>query len=64
MRKLAEVSGVHYVSLARIEAGQLDPRLSTLLKLTKALQVTLAELVGERPHRKGGRSNGTHTTEG
>ena len=55
MRKLAEVSGVHYVSLARIEAGQLDPRLSTLLKLTKALQVTLAELIGERPHKKGGK---------
>jgi transcriptional regulator with XRE-family HTH domain len=44
-RALAEVSGVHYVSLARIEMGQLDPRLSTLLKLCKVLNVTLAELV-------------------
>jgi len=54
LRKLAEMSGVHYVTLARLEAGKLDPQLSTLLKLTKALKVTMAKLIGERPPKKGG----------
>jgi len=56
LRKLAEISGVHYVSLVRIEAGRLDPRLSTLLKLCKALNINIAELVGRaKPHTKGGK---------
>ena len=56
LRRLARISGVHYVSLARLEAGLLDPRLSTLRKLAKALKVTITELVGERKHhKKGGR---------
>ena len=46
LRKLGELSGVHFVSLAKLEAGQLDPQLSTLLKLCKALHVTLNQLVG------------------
>ena len=46
LRKLAKMSGVHYVSLVRIEAGRLDPRLSTLLKLCQALTITLNQLVG------------------
>ncbi len=46
LRKLATLAGVHYVSLVRIEAGRLDPRLSTLLKLCKALRITLNQLVG------------------
>src|SRR5262249_40572086 len=33
--------------LARIEAGELDPRLSTLLRVCRALKVSIAELVGE-----------------
>ena len=53
LRKLAEVSRVHFVSLARLEAGELDPRLSTVRKLAKALGVTVAELIGEA--KKGGR---------
>jgi transcriptional regulator with XRE-family HTH domain len=59
LRKLAERSGVHYVSLAKIEAGKLDPRLSTLRKLAQALGVTLSELAGEltiiHPSTKGGK---------
>ena len=47
LRKLAKASGVHYVSLARLEAGQFDPRLSTLRKLAKALRVSIADLLGE-----------------
>lgn len=46
LRKLGELSGVHFVSLAKLEAGQLDPQLSTLLKLCKALHITLNQLVG------------------
>jgi len=47
LRTLAKMSGVHYVSLARIEAGELDSRLSTLLRVSRALKVSIAELVGE-----------------
>jgi len=56
LRRLAEISDVHYVSLARLEAGRFDPRLSTLRKLAKALNVTITQLVGEgKHHKKGGR---------
>ena len=56
LRKLADLSGIHYVTLARIEAGLIDPRLSTLRKLAKALKVTITQLVGEgKHHKKGGR---------
>jgi transcriptional regulator with XRE-family HTH domain len=46
LRRLGERSGVHYVSLVKLEAGRLDPQLSTLLKLCKALNITLNQLVG------------------
>ena len=55
LRKLGDLSGVHYVSLVKMEAGRLDPQLSTLLKLCRALGITLNQLVGE-PRGKGGRS--------
>lgn len=56
LRRLAEVAGLHYVSLVRLEAGAFDPRLSTLRKLSEALGVTIAELIGEdKPSKKGGR---------
>ena len=54
LRKLGELSGVHYVSLVKMEAGRLDPQLSTLLKLCRSLGITLNQLVGE-PRGKGGR---------
>ncbi len=53
LRKLGELSGVHYVSLVKLEAGRLDPRLSTVLKLCQALRVSLSQLVGET-NKKGG----------
>ncbi len=53
LRKLAVVAGVHYVSLARLEAGDFDPRLSTLRKLAKALRVSIADLLGESRPGKG-----------
>ena len=53
LRGLKKTSGVAVATLARIEAGGYDPRLSTLRKLAKALCVTVAELIGERPIKKG-----------
>ena len=48
LRGLKKTSGVAVATLARIEAGGYDPRLSTLRRLAKALKVTVAELIGER----------------
>ena len=55
LRRSAAMADVHYVSLARLEAGLLDPRLSTLQKLCKVLGVSLTELVSKQPSKKGGR---------
>jgi transcriptional regulator with XRE-family HTH domain len=54
LRGLKKRSGVAVATLARIEAGGYDPRLSTLRKLAKALGVTVAELIGEKSLNKGG----------
>jgi transcriptional regulator with XRE-family HTH domain len=51
LRRLGEISGVHYVAVARLEAGRLDPRLSTLLKLCNALGITLNEVFKQPTHR-------------
>lgn len=65
LRQLAKKSGVHHMSLFRLESGRLDPQLSTLLKLCAALDITLNQLVGmAKTPRKGGKSHGTHQTEG
>ena len=44
-RALAELSGINQVTIARIETGVFDPRLSTLRALAKALKVKTSELV-------------------
>jgi transcriptional regulator with XRE-family HTH domain len=54
LRGLKKTSGVAVATLARIEAGGYDPRVSTLRRLAKALKVTVAELIGERSIQKGG----------
>ena len=54
LRALKKASGVAVSSLARFEAGQGDPQLSTLRKLAKALNVTVAELIGEQSFKKTG----------
>jgi transcriptional regulator with XRE-family HTH domain len=54
LRALKKRSGVAVATVARIEAGGYDPRLSTLRKLAKALGVTVAELIGEQSLKKGG----------
>ncbi|GKS56541.1 hypothetical protein YTPLAS18_00680 [Nitrospira sp.] len=45
LRALGEVSGVHYVTLSNMERELLDPQLSTLLKVCRALGITLNQLV-------------------
>ena len=44
-RALAELSGINHVTIARIETGVFDPRLSTLRALAKALTVKIADLL-------------------
>ena len=56
LRALSRKSKVGLATLVRLEAGLFDPRLSTLRKLSKALGVTIAELIGAgKPSRKGGK---------
>jgi len=64
IRKLAEIAGVHFVTLARLEAEAHDPRLSTLRKLAEALDVSIGKLVGDQPQSTKRRSDGTHKTKG
>jgi transcriptional regulator with XRE-family HTH domain len=42
---LSKRAGLTKEYIARLELGQHDPSLSTLVKLAKALKVTVAELV-------------------
>jgi transcriptional regulator with XRE-family HTH domain len=57
-RALAERASMPYPMIARLELGQTDPRLSTLGRLAKALNITVGELVdgtpgtGRRPARQ------------
>ncbi len=53
-RDLAERADVGQVLIARLELGQTDPRLSTLVKLTDALGIQMVDLFTElkRPARK------------
>ncbi len=64
LRALADLCGVHFVSLARMEAGKLDPRLSSVQRVAKALGVSVSELIGEKPLTIGGKSHGTNQTKG
>jgi len=47
LRELKKLSGVAVSSLCLYEAGEGDPRLSTLRKVAKALGVTVAVLIGD-----------------
>ena len=44
LRALGEVSGVSYVTIAKIEAGTVSPTLMTLEKLAGALGLSLRDL--------------------
>jgi transcriptional regulator with XRE-family HTH domain len=43
--RLAEKTGLTRVHIARLESGNHDPTLSTLMKLAKALKVTVSDLL-------------------
>lgn len=45
MSKLAKMSGVSKGTLSNIERGVIDPKLSTVLKLCRALRIDFNELV-------------------
>ena len=63
IRGLAERAGVSYVTLARIETGIYDPRLSTLQKLARALKVTVAQVIGDQTFTNG-EADGTDKKKG
>lgn len=44
---LSEEAGVALADLERIEAGQLDPTISQLIRLTGALQVSVGEVLDQ-----------------
>lgn len=43
--EVAERSGVHPTEVSRIEAGKRDPRISTVRRLARALEVRPGELL-------------------
>ena len=43
--KLAEISGLHRTYISSLERGKRNPTLLTLLAISKALDVSLAELL-------------------
>lgn len=43
--RLAELSGVHRVTIARIESGEISPNVRTLEKLSGAMEVPVTELI-------------------
>jgi transcriptional regulator with XRE-family HTH domain len=42
---VSEASGIHVTEVSRIERGLRDPRISTMLRLAKALRVPASALV-------------------
>ncbi|MCA9469521.1 MAG: helix-turn-helix transcriptional regulator [Nitrospira sp.] len=42
---LANVANISHITIARIEMGTIDPRISTLKALAKALNVKISALV-------------------
>jgi transcriptional regulator with XRE-family HTH domain len=45
MNGLARIAGTHASEVSRLERGLRDPRLSTMVRLSRALDVPLAALV-------------------
>lgn len=41
LRQLAALCGVEHSDIARIERGEIDPRLSTLMELAEALDISI-----------------------
>jgi transcriptional regulator with XRE-family HTH domain len=47
LEALEKLSGVDYSSISRLENGEYLPKLETLLKLAKALNVSVEDLIDE-----------------
>jgi transcriptional regulator with XRE-family HTH domain len=54
LRALARSAGIGAATLSRIECGEANPRLSTLLRLADALDVFVGQLFEKPSIRKGG----------
>ena len=54
LRELARRADVGVATLSRIESGEANPRLSTLLQLADALGVFVGQLFEKQARRKGG----------
>ena len=48
MRELADLAGVGYVTVWRLENGKSEAELRTIRKLAQALNVTAEDLMGEQ----------------
>ena len=55
LRGLARLSGLGVGTLSRIESGEANPRLSTLLQLAEVLDVSIQELFEKGKRKKGGK---------
>jgi transcriptional regulator with XRE-family HTH domain len=54
MRELAERAQMHSSEISRLERGQRDPQLSTVIRIARALEIPMVELlrgVGREPGR-------------
>ena len=51
LRELEKLSGVDYTSISKIETGAAEPKVNTIVKLAKALNVSLDELLELEPVR-------------
>lgn len=48
LAQLAELTGVHAVSIARAERPDVDPSVATLVAISKALDIPVCELLDEK----------------
>jgi transcriptional regulator with XRE-family HTH domain len=45
MSRLAKMAGMHASEISRLEKGSRDPRLSTMVRLARALEIPLDDLI-------------------
>jgi transcriptional regulator with XRE-family HTH domain len=45
MEALADMAGTYASEISRVERGQRDPRLSTIVRLARALEISLVDLL-------------------
>jgi len=45
MRELAKLAGMHGSEISRLERGERDPRLSTMVRIARALEIPAQDLL-------------------